>query len=79
VRTCLLVPFDLDDTIDLADDRSVFRRSHLEQLLDTWQPQRDVPLGIGDTPTVECTHGELCSRLTDALGGDESQGSSSAH
>src|SRR5712692_663917 len=62
-----LVLFDLNNTIDLADDRLVFRRSHLEQRFDTGQPQRDVPLRVGDPAAVERTHGELCPRLADAL------------
>src|SRR5207244_3898620 len=79
LHACRLILFDLDDTIDLADDRPVFGRSHLEQLFDTGEPLRDVPLRIGDTPTVKGAHGELRTRLADALGGDDPHGGSSAH
>src|SRR5947199_5101360 len=79
VHACRFVLFYLDDTIDLTDNRPVCRRSHLEQLLDAWQPQRDVPLRVGDPAAVEGAHGELRPRLADALGGDDPHGGSPAY
>ncbi len=61
--------FDLELTSDLGKDRLAFRLARLEELGDTRQAVRDVL--AGDATGMERTHGQLRSRFTDRLSGDD--------
>ena len=60
---------DLDDAVDLAEDRLALRHARLEQLLDARQTAGDVD--TRDTARVEGTHRELRARLADRLRRDD--------
>ena len=62
----------LDDAVDLGEDRLALRHAGLEQLLDARQTGRDVD--TRDTAGVERTHRELRARLADRLRGDDADG-----
>ena len=68
--TFLLGILDGCDTFDLRDDRKSFRFSRLEKLLDTGKTLCDI--SAGNTTGMERTHGQLCTRLTDRLCGNDS-------
>ena len=63
---------DLDDAVDLGDDRLALGDARLEQLLDAGQTLGDV--GTGHTTGVEGTHRQLGAGLADRLGGDDADG-----
>ena len=65
----LLGIFDCNFTRNLCDNGKSFRLSCLEQLLDTRKTLCDI--ATGNTTTMESTHGQLCTRLTDGLCGDD--------
>src|SRR5699024_7501091 len=56
-----------DCTVDFTDDSLPFRITRFKQFLDTWQTLSDVV--TSNTTGMECTHCELCTRLTDRLSG----------
>src|SRR5205807_8438468 len=59
----------LDHTIELGQDRLALRHPSFEQLRDARQTRGDVD--TCDTARVECAHRELRARLTDRLGGND--------
>ena len=63
--TFLLSVIDNSNTRNLCDDGKTFRLSCLKKLLDTRKTLCDI--STGNTTTMECTHGKLCTRLTDRL------------
>ena len=67
----LAIAGDLNDAVDLGDDRLVLGHAGLEQLRDARQTGRDLTTGHVDTTGVEGTHGQLRAGLTDRLGGDD--------
>src|SRR5690606_1554634 len=68
---------DADPAVALGDRRLALRGPRLEQLLDTRQTGGDVV--TGDATLVERTHGQLRTRLTDRLGGDDTDGLADVH
>ena len=70
--TLVAVADDLDDAVDLGDDRRALRHARLEQLLDTRETRCDVQ--PGHTTGVERAHRQLRARLADRLRGDDADG-----
>ena len=67
--TFFLCIFNCNNTTEFSDDRKSLRASGLEKLLDTRKTLCDI--AAGNTAGVECTHGQLCTRLTDGLCGND--------
>ena len=67
--TFFLCIFNCNNTTEFSDDRKSLRASGLEKLLDTGKTLCDI--AAGNTAGVECTHGQLCTRLTDGLCGND--------
>ena len=57
---------NLGNTLDFCDNGKSFRFSCLKKLLDTGKTLCDIT--TGNTTGMECTHGQLCTGLTDGLG-----------
>ena len=66
--TFLLSIVDYCNTRDFCDDSKTLRLSCLEKLLNSRKTLCDISTGY--TTTMECTHGKLCTRLTDRLSCD---------
>ena len=65
----LLRIFDLHFSCKLRDDGKTFRLSCLEELFDTRKTLCDII--TCNSSGMERTHGQLCTRLTDGLGRDD--------
>ena len=63
--TFFLGIIDNCNTRDLCNDSKTFRFSCLKKLLNSRKTLCDISTGY--TTTMECTHGKLCTRLTDRL------------
>ena len=68
-RAVLMGLVDLDGAGDLGDCRHLLGLSGLEQLFDSRQALGDIV--TGNAAGVERTHGQLCARLADGLGGND--------
>ena len=66
--TLLLSITNAYSTAELSDDCKTLRLTCLEKLLDTRKTLCDIITGY--TTGMECTHGKLCTRLTDGLSSD---------
>ena len=66
VNEFLLGIINSGNTLDLSDNSKTLWLSRLEKLLHTRKTLCDIT--TGNTTGMECTHGQLCTGLTDGLG-----------